>query len=127
MPFAVLIRNAGGLARRARRGQGRRQATLPGHHQPICRRGRLSTAHGGLPIRSPASGSQEHPRWHQPCEDKNRGRQEGQSLLGKDLHAPLKGLRANIPADARDGALLALGWAGALRRNELVSLDWQEI
>jgi integrase len=43
------------------------------------------------------------------------------------LHAPLKGLRANIPADARDGALLALGWAGALRRNELVSLDWQEI
>lgn len=52
---------------------------------------------------------------------------KAQPLLGQDLHALLMGLRAQIPADARDGALLGLGWAGALRRNELVSLDWNEI
>jgi integrase len=28
---------------------------------------------------------------------------------------------------ARDAALLALGWAAALRRSELVSLDWQKL
>jgi site-specific recombinase XerC len=28
--------------------------------------------------------------------------------------------------DARDAALLVLGWAAALRRSELVGLDWQE-
>lgn len=52
---------------------------------------------------------------------------KAQPLLGQDLHSLLMGLRAQIPSDARDGALLGLGWAGALRRNELVSLDWQEI
>jgi integrase len=31
-----------------------------------------------------------------------------------------------LPADARDAALLALGWAGALRRSELVGLDWEQ-
>ena len=30
-----------------------------------------------------------------------------------------------IPAEARDAALLAVGWAAALRRSELVGLDWQ--
>jgi integrase len=29
--------------------------------------------------------------------------------------------------DVRDGALLSLGWAGALRRNELVNLDWMQV
>lgn len=48
-------------------------------------------------------------------------------LLAQDLQSLLMGLRAQIPADARDGALLSLGWAGALRRNELVSLDWMEV
>jgi integrase len=32
-----------------------------------------------------------------------------------------------LPADARDAALLALGWAGALRRSELVGLDWEKV
>jgi integrase len=36
------------------------------------------------------------------------------------------GTAANrLPADARDAALLALGWACALRRSELVGLDWE--
>ena len=29
--------------------------------------------------------------------------------------------------DARDGAMLAIGWAAALRRSELVGLDWQKL
>jgi integrase len=48
-------------------------------------------------------------------------------LLGTDLHSLLKGLRPDVPADARDGALLALGWSGALRRSEIVALDWQQL
>ncbi len=48
-------------------------------------------------------------------------------LLGSDLHRILQGLNPEKPRDARDGALLSLGWAGALRRNEIVSLDWQQI
>jgi integrase len=31
-----------------------------------------------------------------------------------------------VPSDDRDAALLALGFAGALRRSELVGLDWKE-
>src|SRR5262245_32435818 len=52
---------------------------------------------------------------------------KAQPMLGTDLHSLLKSLRAAIPADARDGALLSLGWAGALRRSELVGLDWQQV
>jgi hypothetical protein len=37
-----------------------------------------------------------------------------------------EGARAYNPADARDGALLALGWGAALRRSELVNLDWMK-
>lgn len=48
-------------------------------------------------------------------------------LMGSDLQELLKGLRECYPADARDGAMLSLGWAAALRRSELVSLDWQQI
>lgn len=44
-------------------------------------------------------------------------------VLGTDLAAILEGLGAR-PIDLRDKALLALGWAGALRRSELVGLDW---
>ena len=48
-------------------------------------------------------------------------------LLGADLRDLLKGLRECCPADCRDGAMLSLGWAAALRRSELVSLDWQQV
>ena len=48
-------------------------------------------------------------------------------LVVADLRELLRGLRLDIPADARDAALLSLGWAGALRRSELVGLDWQKM
>jgi integrase len=32
-----------------------------------------------------------------------------------------------LPADARDAALLALGWSAALRRSELIGLDWDKV
>ena len=48
-------------------------------------------------------------------------------LLGVDLRDLLEVLRECRPADARDGAMLSLGWAAALRRSELVSLDWQQV
>jgi integrase len=46
-------------------------------------------------------------------------------LVSIDLRDLLRGLRLYIPADARDAALLSVGWAAALRRSELVGLDWQ--
>ena len=36
-------------------------------------------------------------------------------------------LLPDIASDARDRALLTLGWAAALRRSELVGLDWGEL
>jgi integrase len=44
-------------------------------------------------------------------------------VLGADLSSMLDGF-GNRPIDVRDRALLAIGWAGALRRSELVGLDW---
>ena len=38
----------------------------------------------------------------------------------------LSDLVPGVPSDDRDAALLALGFAGALRRSELVGLDWKE-
>lgn len=48
-------------------------------------------------------------------------------LLGRDLQRLLAGLDPTNVLDARDGALLALGWSGALRRSELVGLDWEVV
>jgi integrase len=42
------------------------------------------------------------------------------------LRRLLADLKPQLNADARDAALLALGWSAALRRSELVGLDWQE-
>src|SRR5262249_37704993 len=43
----------------------------------------------------------------------------------RDMLEDLARAGRTLPADARDAALLALGWAGALRRSELVGLDWE--
>jgi integrase len=52
---------------------------------------------------------------------------KAQPIMGDELRKLLDKLRCTVPSDARDAALLALGWAGALRRSELVSLDWQQL
>jgi integrase len=46
-------------------------------------------------------------------------------LLREDLAGILWMLDPELPADCRDGALLSIGWAAALRRVEIVGLDWQ--
>lgn len=48
-------------------------------------------------------------------------------LMKADLSDMLDNLRSDNLREARDAAVLALGWAGALRRSELVGLDWQEL
>lgn len=53
---------------------------------------------------------------------------QARPVLADDLRELLADLRPDhLPADARDAALLALGWAAALRRSELIGLDWQEL
>jgi integrase len=51
---------------------------------------------------------------------------KARALLATDLRDILEKL-TDKPIDVRDGALLALGWAGALRRSELVGLDWLQL
>jgi integrase len=48
-------------------------------------------------------------------------------VLADDLRALIETLDQRTALAARDAALLALGWAAALRRSELVSLDWQKL
>jgi integrase len=52
---------------------------------------------------------------------------KAQPIMADELRRLLEKLRSDHAIDMRDGALLALGWAGALRRSELVSLDWQQL
>lgn len=47
-------------------------------------------------------------------------------ITSPDLRALLDVIGTARASDVRDAALIALGWAGALRRSELVGLDWQE-
>lgn len=47
-------------------------------------------------------------------------------VLGSDLSTMLDSF-GQKPIDIRDRALLSIGWAGALRRSELVGLDWQRL
>jgi integrase len=54
--------------------------------------------------------------WHVP--------RQARPLLAEDLRAIHAGLVRTRAIDIRDGALLTLGFAGALRRAELVGLDW---
>lgn len=46
-------------------------------------------------------------------------------IMGEQLFRMLRGFDPARPADARDAAMLALGWSGAMRRSELVCLDWE--
>jgi integrase len=52
---------------------------------------------------------------------------QARPILAEDLRAMLATLRPQIAAEARDAAILALGWSAALRRSELVGLDWQKL
>ena len=48
-------------------------------------------------------------------------------IMGEQLFRMLRSFDPARPADARDGAMLALGWSGAMRRSELVCLDWERL
>jgi len=55
---------------------------------------------------------------------------QAQPISAAELRSMLDDLgraASRLPADARDAALLALGWAAALRRSELVGLDWEKV
>lgn len=58
---------------------------------------------------------------------KLRAPRKAKALTDDDLLGILADLKPTRTADVRDGALLALGWGGALRRSELVALDWQRL
>lgn len=51
---------------------------------------------------------------------------QARPITAPDLRSLLTAIGTARPSDARDAALIALGWAGALRRSELVGLDWQQ-
>ena len=55
-----------------------------------------------------------------------RAQRQARPITAAGLQSLVEGLAATLPADARDAAILALGWAGALRRSEIVGLDWNE-
>lgn len=48
-------------------------------------------------------------------------------LVAKQLMTILEMLRPENPREARDAAVLAVAFAGALRRSEVVGLDWLEL
>jgi integrase len=55
---------------------------------------------------------------------------QAQPITAAELRTMLEDLAraaGKLPADARDAALLALGWSAALRRSELVGLDWEKV
>ena len=51
---------------------------------------------------------------------------QARPLTASDLRSLLEGIGSTRLPDKRDSALIALGWAAALRRSELVGLDWHE-
>jgi integrase len=67
--------------------------------------------------------------WKGICNTKARQEtvRKAKPLLTEALRALVDGLDQRIASGARDAALLALGCAAALRRSELVNLDWQTL
>lgn len=55
---------------------------------------------------------------------KTHEKRQARPIMADDLRELLSSLSPKLLADARDAALLVLGWAAALRRSELVGLDW---
>jgi integrase len=55
---------------------------------------------------------------------KTRATRRVKPLMQDDLRELLSGLKPDVLRDARDAALIGLGWAAALRRSELVGLDY---
>jgi integrase len=63
--------------------------------------------------------------FHQGIRRRHGGaRRQAQPLRIEDLQAILGRLDHGTPRGARDGAILALGWAGALRSEEITRLAW---
>lgn len=63
--------------------------------------------------------------FHQGMKRRHGGaRRQAQPLRTDDLQAILGRLDPASPRGARDGAILALGWAGALRSEEITRLAW---
>lgn len=58
---------------------------------------------------------------------KAKPQRQVRAMVGADIRAILSDFALTQPSDARDALLLALGFAGAFRRSELVGLDWQEL
>jgi integrase len=58
--------------------------------------------------------------------EKARPQRQARPLVSVDIRAILSAFVPGAPSDDRDAALLALGFACALRRSELVGLDWKE-
>jgi integrase len=67
--------------------------------------------------------------WKGICNTKARKEtvRKAKPLLADDLRDLIDGLDQRTASGGRDAALLALGWAAALRRSELVGLDWQKL
>jgi integrase len=57
---------------------------------------------------------------------KTQPRRKAEALMARELRELIEGLDQTKALDARDAALLTLGWAAALRRSELVGLDWAQ-
>jgi integrase len=59
--------------------------------------------------------------------EKARPQRQVRAMVGTNIRAIRGDFTLAQPSDARDALLLALGFAGAFRRSELVGLDWQEL
>ena len=74
----------------------------------------------------------KHPRiaamWQGISRTKAKGhtKRKAKALMADELRALVDGLDPAKTLDARDAALLTLGWAAALRRSELIGLDWSK-
>jgi integrase len=64
--------------------------------------------------------------WKGIRNEAGHAQRQARPLTAPDLRSLLSAIGTARPSDMRDAAMIALGWAGALRRSELVGLDWQE-